>query len=191
MREAIVLVGAVILAACSKRHDPRASTAPVPSAAVVVAPSSAPPELKAAVDAGVELVVYANPRFDFSVLVPSDLEAQEEPTNGDGREFKSHDGQVREIAWGMWLFDATNFEEDYQDALKPSKERPTVSYHARGPDWFVVSGRTKDGRIFYAKRIRYPLGEGVAIAEVELSYPETRRATYDAIAGRVAGSFAH
>src|SRR5262249_35687949 len=122
-------------------------------------------------------------------LIPDELDPQQEPVNGDGREFKSKDGTVRVTAWAMWLSEVNDFDDLYREALKPDGEHRAVTYHARGASWFVTSGRTADGRVFYERSVRHRAGEGEQIGRVELVYPDARRATYDTLAVRIAESF--
>jgi hypothetical protein len=145
----------------------------------------APPAPSAAAPGDFASGAYANVKFGYRVNVPPGLLARPEASNGAGRYFYSADGQIYLKAWGGAL--AGNTPD--LDALFAKESAPsdgkTVTYHSRGSDSFVVSGRA-GANIFYerfvAKNGRY--------AEAIVTYPNALRKQWDKVAASAAASLA-
>jgi serine/threonine-protein kinase len=126
---------------------------------------------------------YANPRFGTTADVPADWKSDPPPANGDGLRFNSPDKRATITVSG-----SLNIYDTVEEAMK-SYEEPgegeKITYRHRESRALVVSG-TRGDTIFYAKHI---LSCGDQIwNSVQLEYPATEKAAYDALVSHVAGS---
>lgn len=122
---------------------------------------------------------YYNPRFDFSVSYPSFFKRKYEAANQDGCEFLFGNNYSMK-AYGMNYVSERTVRELFEDS-KSSKD----TYSTCKDNWFVVSGVNEQGNIYYRKTIIESDVEYV----VELVYPQTKKAEYDAVVKKVIGSF--
>jgi hypothetical protein len=127
-------------------------------------------------------------KFGTSISYPaSGFSALPEPDAHDGRTFVSPDGA--QIA----VFASYNVLDESIEAnlasLTESDGYQRVTYKARGPNWFVLSGlRSIEGReqVFYEK---YLFGAGSkTIHAVVVTYPAELKAIYDPLVGRIGNS---
>ena len=126
---------------------------------------------------------YVNPRFGVTAEVPSSWKSDPPPENGDGLIFRSRDN-----AASITVSGSLNIEDSPALAMKEqAKADPgeTVSYRQIGRRSVTISG-TNGGRIFYRKSLlvcRDQIWNNLSI-----DYPLARKADYDALVARVAGS---
>lgn len=126
--------------------------------------------------------LYKNARFGMEVRYPaSKFKGARPPDNGGGLSFTAKDGGEFLIHGSFNSLELTlaNYEQQlYAEA--------NVTYRASGGDWLVLSG-TQDGRIFYHKTI-FSCG-GQLLNELDFSYPEAQRKTYDPIVSEMVKTF--
>jgi len=96
---------------------------------------------------------YFNDRWGISVDYPTTLVAQPAPENGGGLGFKSVDGLVNMVVYGSFILDGPDPTSDVQrnDELNWIGSSGRVTYRVTKQTWFVSSGITKDGRVFYER----------------------------------------
>ena len=128
---------------------------------------------------------YANQRYGFSLSWPAGDYAVREADNGDG--ITVTDGRGLELrAWGSNAPGVLN--QSFNDVLKEQRQAfSKVSYKAvkAGEGWFVLSG-IRQGRIAWVKVF---CGAETLYA-VDVSYPASAKARYDALVGTVNKTFA-
>ena len=88
---------------------------------------------------------YSNARFGFVLTYPAPLIAGAEAMNGDGREFHSADGEFSIAAMAHFFVpdSGDSFEKRWQEELDTADV--TITYKKKAPNWYVVSGVTKEG----------------------------------------------
>lgn len=127
-------------------------------------------------------------KFGTTIAYPaSGFSALPEPDAHDGRTFVSPDGA--QIA----VFASYNVLDDTIDTELASLIKDAgyarVTYKARGPNWFVLSGlRSIEGhdQVFYEK---YLFGrDGKTIHAAVVTYPVELKSSYDSIVGRIGNS---
>ena len=89
---------------------------------------------------------YTNSRFGFSVKYPDCFVKGEEPLNGDGCGFSMKYGITFSV-WGIYNVNDETIQEYYEN----DTDLAAATYHVQKGNWFVISGKTKDGKIFYKK----------------------------------------
>ena len=119
---------------------------------------------------------YANARFGYVLTYPATLIAGPESANGDGREFHSADGEFSLAVFAHFFVPDSedSFEKRWQEEL--ALPDVTITYKKKTPNWYVVSGITKDGTEFYHKLYR----KGANWAAFHITYPHTKANKYDA-----------
>ena len=136
--------------------------------------------------ASAEPVSYSNPRFGTTVTFPGEVFSQPQPppVNGDGMTFMSPDGARLAVWGGFNALEQTPKElADWEvENLNPGSE---VTYRRIAKDWVVLSGFDGD-KVFYK---RFKFGTRDIIHGLLLTYPKSRKATYDRLVGRIADSF--
>lgn len=126
---------------------------------------------------------YQNPRFEFSVLYPSNLLTMQPPSaNGDGRIFLSADGETEMRAYGQHNALFKTLEDVYKEEY--STEGREITYKTIAKTWFVVSGYEGD-KVFYQKQI---LRNDVFLI-LTIEYPKSRKKVFDPITAKIAASF--
>jgi len=128
-------------------------------------------------------VEYYNNRFGFSFLYPNTFNTAEAPTNGDGQEFTSQDGQFYLISFGGNdnSFDYKSIKERYSEDLLLYDE---ITYKKLFSDYYVLSGINK-GEIFYIKKY---VGEA-CINIIEMRYPIINKNDFNDIVTTISKSF--
>ena len=123
---------------------------------------------------------YCNARFGFRFSYPSRFEMDPPPENDDGRVLRDGDGCVL-TAWGGYNV----LEESLEDAMTSrSADFDTVTYRAKGKNWFVLSGY-RGSDIVYLK-----LWVGTdAVNGLEMAYPSALKKEYDAVVTKIVRSF--
>lgn len=124
---------------------------------------------------------YVNGRFGFSVDYPSDLQAGEQPANGDGLVFTSSDGSVQLRASGSNNVLPVTPAAYLQRLLS---KHPSATYHMVKDERCVISWE-EDGHIFYEKAV---VGTG-SINDFQFAYPASQKQEYDPIVTHIADSF--
>ena len=128
---------------------------------------------------------YHNDRYGTTIDYPDIFKAEPPPDNNDGRKFMAADGAEFSVyaSYNSLDFDLAEFHDFTIKNLDP---KATVTYQARGKDWFVVSG-TNGGSIFYE---RETLSHKAQMTEGFLmTYPSSLKQTYDPIVARMTKSF--
>jgi hypothetical protein len=128
---------------------------------------------------------YTNERFGFSVCYPSDLlRLEPAPDNNDGQTFTGSNG-AKIAAWGSWnATDWTLADSLREDEKSLAGEAGKVTYRVNRGGFYVISGRKGD-QIFY-KRTALRNGK---FSAVELTYPATDSAVWNAISAHVSQCF--
>lgn len=91
-------------------------------------------------------VYYYNARFGYRIAYPSYFTQMPEPENSDGCEIR-RDEQTYILVYGRY----NALEETIEDMYSQSKAEEQTTYSKLKNNWFVISGYTEDGRIFYQK----------------------------------------
>src|SRR5262245_22429973 len=87
---------------------------------------------------------YRNARFGTRIEYPSDLfRALPPPENGDGLKFAAGDGAQFTVSAIRNALEET-FDQIQDGYLKDRDPSDRITYRARGPDWFVLSGTRGD-----------------------------------------------
>lgn len=119
---------------------------------------------------------YQNARFGYSFSYPADFSPGPPSENGDGRVFYGYDGNVEIRAYAAVPFlDEISSERSF--ALRALLNRDAhITYSPQGSGWFVLSGYTSDGRVYYNRAIRTLDCSGEPVtATVSMSYPKTHK----------------
>jgi hypothetical protein len=129
---------------------------------------------------------YANARFGFVLTYPATLIAGRETMNGDGREFHSADKEFSLAAFAHFFVPGSDdsFDKRWQEELDTS-DRATINYKKKMPNWYVVSGVTKDGFEYYHKLYR----KGSSWAAFHITYPHAKASKYDAWVAQIEKRF--
>jgi hypothetical protein len=128
---------------------------------------------------------YENARFGFVLAYPDGLIAEPEAMNGDGREFRSADGEfsVSAVAHFFAPDSGDTFDKRWQEELDTPDV--TITYKKKTLNWYVVSGVTKDGTEYYHKLYR----NGANWAGFHITYPHTKNKKYDPWVEQIAKRF--
>ena len=119
---------------------------------------------------------YVNERFGFSLNYPATLVASPDPIDGAGREYHTHDKEfsVATAAHFLRIADQNeSLDSHWQDELNDLKS--LISYKKKGDSWYVVSGVTTNGYVFYHKFFT----KGNNWATFHITYPKSLKAKYD------------
>lgn len=129
---------------------------------------------------------YRNERFGYRVLYPVNLVSPlPESDNGDGRKFKSADGQITLSVWGQNNALSRTLRGQMDAARREwAKDRARFTYTRTTPDFYVLSGTT-GSQIFYEKTV--PRGEG--FATMLWQFPVSRRPRMNDIVTRTSRAF--
>jgi hypothetical protein len=135
---------------------------------------------------------YTNFRWGYRIEVPNSLVAQPEPENGGGLEFISTDGQVALLTYGQWDMDLgevslAESQRDNEWGWIGTKGR--ITYRSRGKTWFVISGISEKGRIFYQRHDRIQLAGSACFMTFSISYPQKFKKQWNPQTERIARSF--
>lgn len=90
---------------------------------------------------------YYNARFGYRIAYPSHFTQMPESENSDGCEIR-RDEQTYILVYGGY----NALEETIEDIYNRSMTEQTT-YSRLKNNWFIISGYTEDGRIFYQKTI--------------------------------------
>lgn len=124
---------------------------------------------------------YCNSRFAYCIDYPNALIPQGEAENGDGQKFTSKGSKVSLAVWGQ--FDALS--HGIKGKLEMDSKSKKVTYKVLKTNWFIISGYTKEGNIFYQKTMLID----DTFKTFVLEYPPAEKAVYDKVCGRLVSSF--
>jgi hypothetical protein len=134
---------------------------------------------------------YINDKYGYSVDYPHYLIPEGEPDAHDGQKFSSLKHPLKMRVWGYysnWLTgDEMTIDDERKWALKhlggDDLPAPTLTYQARGKNWFVLSGVSQKN-IFYQRTIRTK----DTFATVLITYPTERKGEFDQLVKQIAAS---
>lgn len=129
---------------------------------------------------------YYNGRFDFAIAYPSNfVSPQPPPTNADGREFVSPEGDIKMVANGSNRPRGKTIEESYRESMEWLRESGAeVTYDDLGEDEFVISGYDNSGQVFYTKTL---LMNGYFI-DLNLTYDRDLQPEFDRVVADISNS---
>ncbi len=123
---------------------------------------------------------YCNARFGFCFSYPAYFEMDPPPANDDGRILRDGNGCVV-TAWGGYNV----LEETLAEAMASrSEDFDTVTYEAKGKNWFVLSGYRGSDIVY----LKLWVGRD-AVNGVEMTYPSALKKEYDRIVTKIVRSF--
>ena len=127
---------------------------------------------------------YRNPRFGTSIEYPDTFRPGRPPENGAGLGFTAADGA------SFSVYGSHNASDDNLAALEAFVRKnfsggERVTYDARGPNWFVLSGTVGD-KTFYDRHMLSH--RGTIINAFQLLYPTRLQRAYDPIVTRMSRS---
>lgn len=123
--------------------------------------------------------VYFNSRFDYRIWYPSFLIPQREADNGDGRRFVLND-RIHLSVWGEINGDNRSLRSMFVDS-----DGALALYRVLKGSWFVLSGYTPEGLVFYRKTV---LRDGVFKTAI-LYFPPAYRADFEPVIKRIFSAF--
>jgi hypothetical protein len=130
---------------------------------------------------------YVNERFGFSLTYPSSLiPTTPDPIDGAGREYHTadHEFSIGTAAHFLRLTDPNeSLETNWRDELKDDKG--LITYKRKGKSWYVVSGITTNGYVFYNKFYT----QGKNWAAFQITYPKAQKVKYDPWVVRIEKTF--
>lgn len=107
---------------------------------------------------------YSNPRFGYSVTLPSTYELIDASANGDGVTFRESSTGIEVRTWGG----SNAFGQTLQLVLDSYTSAHNVDYKATGKTWVVASWK-ENGNEYYAKQY---VGSNY-VNGIEFGYPRT------------------
>lgn len=126
-----------------------------------------------------KLVYYYNVRFDYRIAYPSDFVRQPEPENSDGCEIR-RDEKTYILVYGSYNALEETIEDMYNKSLTAS-----TTYSKLGDNWFVISGYTDNGDVFYHKTV---LRNDVIFTAI-FYYPEDENEHFSKIIPKIFSDF--
>ena len=124
---------------------------------------------------------YLNGRYGYSISYPSDLKAEPESDNGDGRVFHSADGAVEARVWANYN---ANDETPAQLAADAASDCTSAPTYRRVAATFIAISCRKGPDILYQKTLIHK----DLVATFEITYPAADHAKWDAVATQMSGS---
>lgn len=107
---------------------------------------------------------YSNPRFGYSVTLPSTYELIDASANGDGATFRESSTGIEVRTWGG----SNASGQTLQSVLDSYTSAHNVDYKATGKTWVVASWK-ENGNEYYAKQY---VGS-IYVNGIEFGYPRT------------------
>ncbi len=165
----------------TQRSTAAAPPPPVPPP-VAQAPDTDPDSF-APTDGGYAL--YQNARYGTFITFPATyFQPAPAPDSGDGRLFRSVDDAASFYVFAQYNAEGlSQLQQIAREKADPMQRR--VTYERAGPGWYVVSGFT-GADIFYRRVLEDSNG---LIRVFEITYPQTRKAEFDAVVTYMAQSF--
>ncbi|MFM7671884.1 MAG: hypothetical protein ACKO6Q_04750 [Bacteroidota bacterium] len=132
-----------------------------------------------------EYKTYYNRSRMFKIDYPSFLTMGQGSQNGDGREFYGSGGIVLSVS-SSYYTDLSISDRYYNEFADKSQY---IEYKVLRPNWYVVSGTSRQtGKEFY-KKVYYSNTYGDQIRTMSLEYPKSRMDDFDVIIPRLIQSF--
>lgn len=113
--------------------------------------------------------LYTNARYQYSIMYPNNLTMLEAPTNGDGRGFKSMDGEVELSIYGSNNISNDTVNSMYSSAIKNGN----ISYKKQFGNWYVIS-YIEGNKVAYEKTV---VGKGSTNTFI-FKYPINQKEKY-------------
>jgi hypothetical protein len=134
---------------------------------------------------------YTNARWGYRIDVPKSLVSQPEPENGGGLAFFSSDGLVKLYTYGSYDVDgAPTIDEAQREAeFDWIGSSGRVTYRAAKATWFVTTGVSDKGRVFYQRYEQRGLGDTTCHVTFTISYPQSLKTRWNPVTERIAKSF--
>lgn len=129
--------------------------------------------------AEVTLKRYYNSRFGYSISYPSSFNNIRESDNNDGCRFSKDDYTYLSVS-GMY----NALHETIEDRYNEYKAKSSV-YSILKDNWFVVSGYTENGNIYYLKTV---LKDDIFMTAI-LYYPDSENEFYSKIIPKIFTNF--
>lgn len=129
---------------------------------------------------------YVNERFGFSLEYPATLVASPDPIDGSGREYHTPDSEFSVATAAHYLRIADPNEsldthwKDEQSGLEN-----LITYKKKGGSWYVISGVTTNGYVFYYKFFT----QSNNWATFHIIYPKSQKPKYDPWVTRIEKHF--
>lgn len=127
-----------------------------------------------------KFVYYYNVRFGYRIAYPSHFTQMPEPENSDGCEIR-RDEQTYILVYGGY----NALEETIEDMYNKSKAEGQITYSRLKNNWFVISGYTENGHIFYQKTVL----RGDVIFTAILYYTEDENTYFSQIIPKIFSDF--
>ncbi|MBX4271864.1 hypothetical protein [Clostridium estertheticum] len=124
--------------------------------------------------------LYTNPRYGNSIMYPNNLTVIREPDNGDGRWFKTPDGEVELTVSGANNVLGSTVDSMYYAAVKSVNP----SYKKQSGNWYVIS-YTEGDKVVYQKTV---VGKG-SMDTFILKYPINQNDKYSKVVEELNKSF--
>ena len=97
-------------------------------------------------------IEYRNARYGFSLRIPGDVFAPGSTRNAEaGGLWLSHDGQARLVAAAQANETRETLQGYRRFLMETTYEQASIEYAPTRDAWFVLSGKTKDGQLFYER----------------------------------------
>lgn len=129
---------------------------------------------------------YINDRFGFSLTYPAILVASTDPANSSGREYHTTNKEFSVAAAAHFLRIADpdeSLETHWKEDLAACKN--LITYKKKGDSWYVISGVTTNGYVFYNKFFT----QGNNWAAFDITYPKSKKLQYDPWVLRIEKNF--
>lgn len=123
---------------------------------------------------------YINVRYQYSIMYPNILKIIDSPTNGDGNNLQSTDGEVTLTIYGCNNVLDETVDSKYSLAIKDDE----ISYKKQSGNWFVTS-YIEDDKIIYQKTV---VGKG-SINTFSFKYPISQKDKYSEVVEQLNKSF--
>lgn len=121
---------------------------------------------------------------DFGIMYPSFMDCEFLSENGDGLAMRYDSRNYMEV-FGEWIFDdSVTIEKLYAEELK--SPMGSISYKLKKINWFVMSGYTPEGCIYYKKTAITTEG---AIAVAQLVFEPKNKEVFEPIIPKIFGNF--
>ena len=131
---------------------------------------------------------YSNARYGFSLRIPADVFEPGATRNSEaGGLWVSRDGQARMVAAAQTNETKETVPSYRKFLMEQTYAEAAFDYAPVRDTWFVLSGTTKDGQLFY-ERVSFAC-EGRYIYGWQLMYPPAEKQRYDRIVEAVHRSY--
>ncbi|CAI3952584.1 hypothetical protein [Commensalibacter communis] len=126
--------------------------------------------------------LYYNSRFHYQICYPPMMIPQGESDNGDGQLFIAKDGASIRV-YGSYRLDQDFTITANQISQWMVGDKGRITYRSYHPQWAVVSGYDKAGKIFYMKLLK---GTEDRIMVVVLTYSAKLKFIYNPLSATIA-----